>query len=47
MQVDVEKSLLLVKGAVPGPKGADVWIVPSVKGSAPKPVVAPKAAKGK
>jgi large subunit ribosomal protein L3 len=31
VQVDVERNLLLVKGAVPGPKGADVLIRPSVK----------------
>ena len=31
MQVDVERNLLLVKGAVPGPKGADLLIRPSVK----------------
>lgn len=32
VQVDVERSLLLVKGAVPGPKGSDVLVRPSVKG---------------
>jgi large subunit ribosomal protein L3 len=31
VRVDVEKNLLLVKGAVPGPKGADVVIRPAVK----------------
>ena len=31
VQVDVERSLLLVKGSVPGPKGQDVVIRPSVK----------------
>jgi len=31
VQVDVERNLLLVKGAVPGPKGSDVVIRPSVK----------------
>lgn len=31
VEVDVERNLLLVKGAVPGPKGADVLIRPSVK----------------
>ncbi|MDH5512924.1 MAG: 50S ribosomal protein L3 [Gammaproteobacteria bacterium] len=31
MQVDAERSLLMVKGAVPGPKGQDVVIRPSVK----------------
>jgi large subunit ribosomal protein L3 len=41
VQIDVERNLVLVKGAVPGPKGADVLIRPSVK---MKPN---KAAKGK
>jgi large subunit ribosomal protein L3 len=31
VQVDAERQLLLVKGAVPGPKGADLVIRPSVK----------------
>jgi large subunit ribosomal protein L3 len=31
VQVDVDRRLLLVKGAVPGPKGSDVVIRPSVK----------------
>ncbi len=31
VQIDVERNLLLVKGAVPGPKGADVVIRPSIK----------------
>ncbi|MDH3370144.1 MAG: 50S ribosomal protein L3 [Gammaproteobacteria bacterium] len=31
MQVDAERHLLMVKGAVPGPKGHDVMIRPSVK----------------
>lgn len=31
MQVDAERNLLLVKGAIPGPKGQDVVIRPSVK----------------
>lgn len=35
MQIDAERNLILVKGAVPGPKGADVWIRPSVKAKAP------------
>jgi large subunit ribosomal protein L3 len=47
VQVDVERNLLLVKGAVPGPKGADVVIRPSVKGHAPKPAPVAKEAKGK
>lgn len=39
VQIDVERNLLLVKGAVPGPKGANVVIRPSVK---MKPVKATK-----
>lgn len=31
MQVDAERNLLMVKGAVPGPKGQDVVIRPSIK----------------
>jgi large subunit ribosomal protein L3 len=31
MQIDAERNLLMVKGAVPGPKGQDVVIHPSVK----------------
>ncbi len=31
VQVDAERNLLLVKGSVPGPKGVDVIIRPSVK----------------
>lgn len=44
MQIDAERNLILVKGAVPGPKGADVWISPSVKA---KKAAADKGAKGK
>jgi large subunit ribosomal protein L3 len=29
--IDVERSLILVKGAVPGAKGGDVLITPAVK----------------
>jgi len=36
VQVDAERNLLLIKGAVPGPKGADVIVSPSVKGKAAK-----------
>ena len=31
VRVDVERNLLLIKGAVPGPKGSDVLIRPAVK----------------
>ena len=37
MQIDAERNLILVKGAVPGPKGADVWICPSAKAKAAAP----------
>lgn len=47
VEVDVERSLLLVKGAVPGPKGADVWISPSVKGKVKKVEKAEKAKEAK
>jgi len=29
--IDREKSLMLIKGAIPGPKGGDVIILPAVK----------------
>ena len=35
MQVDAERNLLMVKGAIPGPKGQDVVIRPSVKAKKP------------
>jgi large subunit ribosomal protein L3 len=34
VRVDVERQLLLVKGAVPGAKGGDVTVRPSVKAGA-------------
>lgn len=34
VRVDAERQLLLVKGAVPGPKGGDVVVRPAVKGGA-------------
>jgi large subunit ribosomal protein L3 len=40
-RVDAERSLIMVKGSVPGPKNAAVIVRPSVKARAPKP-----AAKG-
>jgi large subunit ribosomal protein L3 len=36
VRVDADKNLLLVKGAIPGPKGADVVIRPAVKSKAKK-----------
>ncbi|MEM7098519.1 MAG: 50S ribosomal protein L3 [Pseudomonadota bacterium] len=35
VRVDTERNLLLVKGAVPGPAGGDVYIRPSVKAGGP------------
>ncbi len=40
-RVDAERSLIMVKGSVPGPKNAAVVVRPSVKSKAP----APKGAK--
>jgi large subunit ribosomal protein L3 len=34
VRVDGERQLLLIKGAVPGPKGGDVVVCPAVKGAA-------------
>jgi large subunit ribosomal protein L3 len=34
MRVDAERQLLLIKGAVPGPRGGDVVVRPAVKGGA-------------
>ncbi len=42
VSVDAERNLLLVKGAVPGPKGQDVIIRPSVKTKAKSAAVAKK-----
>lgn len=36
VQIDVERNLVLVKGAVPGPKGANVVIRPSVRAKVAK-----------
>src|SRR3989344_3446342 len=42
MQVDAERKLLMLKGAVPGPKGLDVVIRPSVKTRKSANVAKPK-----
>jgi len=34
VRVDAERQLLLIKGAVPGPKGGDIVVCPAVKGGA-------------
>jgi large subunit ribosomal protein L3 len=38
VQIDTERNLILVKGAVPGPKGADMLIRPTVKRTKAKAV---------
>lgn len=42
VQIDAERNLILIKGAVPGPAGGDVYLRPAVKSgevpSAPEPV---------
>ena len=43
VRTDVERGLIMVKGAVPGAEGGWVLISDAVKGSAPKVVVAPVA----
>ncbi len=43
IQIDEEKNLMLVKGSIPGPRGADIFIRPSQKA---KPVTANKKAEG-
>ncbi len=49
MQVDAERNLLLISGAVPGAEGGDVIVRPSVKAAArarkPKVATAKTAAK--
>jgi large subunit ribosomal protein L3 len=42
VQVDTERNLLLVKGAIPGPKDQDVVIRPSVKAKGTKKVKSKK-----
>jgi large subunit ribosomal protein L3 len=34
VRIDTERQLLLIKGAVPGSKGGDLVVRPSVKGGA-------------
>ncbi len=46
-RVDAERSLLLVKGSVPGPKNAAVVVLPSVKAPAPAPKGPNKWTRGK
>ena len=43
VQVDTERNLLLVRGAVPGAKGSDVMIFPAAKARKPAPAAKAKA----
>jgi large subunit ribosomal protein L3 len=36
VRIDEERNLILLKGAVPGPKGGDVVLSPATKAGAPK-----------
>ncbi len=47
VRIDAERNLLLVKGAVPGPKGQDVLIRPSVRRAKAKVAAKAEAPKGK
>lgn len=47
MQVDAERNLLLVKGSIPGPKGQDVVIRPSIRNKAPRAAEPDKKEAGK
>jgi large subunit ribosomal protein L3 len=44
-RVDAERSLLLIKGSIPGAKNGSVIVLPSVKAKPPKAAVAAKGAK--
>jgi large subunit ribosomal protein L3 len=44
-RVDAERSLIMVKGSVPGAKNSAVIVFPSVKAKAPKAAAAGKGAK--
>jgi len=41
VRVDLERQLLLIKGAIPGSRGGDVVVSPAAKPGKPKAVVAP------
>ena len=43
VEVDVERNLIMVKGAVPGPTGGDVCIRPAVKSGGQAVVLAERA----
>ncbi|MBI1966334.1 MAG: 50S ribosomal protein L3 [Betaproteobacteria bacterium] len=46
VRVDAERQLLLIRGALPGSRGGDVTVRPTVRASKPKPPAAPKPAAG-
>jgi large subunit ribosomal protein L3 len=46
VRIDAARQLLMIKGSVPGSRGGDLIVRPTVKPRKPKAVVAPKAGKG-
>ena len=44
VRVDAERQLLLIRGALPGSRGGDVTVRPTVRAHKPKPPAAPKPA---
>jgi len=46
VRIDAARQLLMIKGSVPGSRGGDLIVRPTVKPRKPKVVVAPKAGKG-
>jgi large subunit ribosomal protein L3 len=47
VRVDVERQLLLIRGAVPGSRGGDLMVAPTVRAQRARPAPAAKAAAGK
>ncbi len=46
VRIDAARQLLMIKGSVPGSRGGDLIVRPTVKPRKPKVVIAPKAGKG-
>ena len=44
IRIDAERQLLLIRGALPGSRGGDVTVRPTVRAARPKPVTAAKPA---
>ncbi len=44
VRIDAERQLLLIRGALPGSRGGDVTVRPTVRATKPKPPAAPKPA---